>query len=141
MTAPAKTAEALMRSRYSAYVKGAIDYLIDTVLPEQRFDLDRKSVQEWSESAEWKGLEVKNSSGGEADSKGKVEFVARFRQGGLEHTHHEIGRFKRRDGKWYYVDGKVIPTVPAGAPISRNGPCPCGSGKKFKRCCAPPLTT
>ena len=40
--APAKTAEALMRSRYSAYVKGAIDYLIDTVLPEQRFDLDRK---------------------------------------------------------------------------------------------------
>ena len=134
----APTPEALMRSRYAAYVKGEIDFLMETIHPEHRHDLDRNSVQEWSSQAEWLGLEVKNSTGSESDSKGKVEFIARFRQGGLEHSHHELSRFKKVAGKWYYVDGKVTPTIPAGAVISRNGPCPCGSGKKYKRCCAPP---
>ena len=136
--ASAPTAEALMRSRYCAYVKGEIEYLIQTVQPDQRHDLDRKSVREWSEGAEWLGLEILNSNGGEADNKGQVEFIARFRQAGAEYAHHEISRFRKRDGCWFYVDGKIIPTPPPGGTFSRNAPCPCGSGKKYKRCCAPP---
>ena len=138
-SAIAPTAEALMRSRYCAYVKAEIEYLFQTVQPDQRIGLDRKSIREWSEGAEWLGLEILNSTGGEGDKLGQVEFIAKFRQDEVDHSHHEVSRFKKKDGKWFYVDGKVKPMIAEGATISRNGPCPCGSGKKYKRCCAPPV--
>lgn len=67
-----------------------------------------------------------------------VEFKARFKNDGLEQTHHEISRFRFDDGEkcWYYVDGKNIQTpVKAEPKIGRNDPCSCGSGKKYKKCC------
>ncbi|HYH19032.1 MAG TPA: YchJ family protein [Azospirillum sp.] len=131
----APTAEALMRSRYSAFVVGNIDYLHDTLLPETRDDFDRKSVTEWSQTAEWLGLQVKSTeAGGEGDEEGYVEFVARFKLNGQEAVHHETGHFSKRDGRWWYVDGALGPRPRHAAKVGRNDPCPCGSGKKYKKC-------
>ena len=52
--------------------------------------------------------------------------------------HHEIAEFRREDGKWVFFDGELVPQAPyvrKEAKIGRNDPCPCGSGKKYKKCC------
>ena len=106
----APTAEALMRSRYSAFVKGAIDYIQKTIPLLQRKDFDRRSTKQWSEQSEWLGLEVLSAKGGPEDKRGKVEFIARFKQNGIEHKLHEISSFEKIDGKWLYVSGKILDT-------------------------------
>jgi SEC-C motif domain protein len=66
-----------------------------------------------------------------------VEFVARYRMGGAEHAHHERATFQRHDGRWYFEDGDIVkarPVVREAPKVGRNEPCPCGSGKKFKKC-------
>src|SRR4051812_29326152 len=71
---PAPTALALMRSRYTAYVRCDLDYLAST----QRAPLDRRGAGIWSKATTWKGLEiVATEGGGEDDARGVVEFVAR----------------------------------------------------------------
>jgi SEC-C motif-containing protein len=76
--APAPTALALMRSRYTAYVRGAIDYLVETQSPETRAGLDRAAIERWSRETRWQGLEIVATERGDAaDSDGIVEFVAR----------------------------------------------------------------
>lgn len=107
-SASAPTAEALMRSRYSAFVKGEIDYIQKTIPLLQRKSFDRRSTKEWSEQSQWLGLEILSAKGGIEDKRGKVEFIARFQQNGVEHTLHEISSFEKIDGKWLYVSGKII---------------------------------
>jgi SEC-C motif domain protein len=135
---PATAAE-LMASRYVAYATGAIDYLISTHSPDTRHNVDRAATEQWSKQAEWQGLEIVRTEKGEAgDSTGEVEFIARYRRDGTEHVHHERSQFKRVDGKWFFVDGQHVahaPIVRGGPKIGRNDPCPCGSGKKYKKCC------
>jgi len=137
---PAPTAEALMRSRYTAYAKSAIDYLHDTLAPEARHDFDRKSVTHWSSQSQWHGLEiVSTEAGGSGDDKGYVEFIAHFTSEGERRAHRErsLFRFDKDDGRWYFVEEanrKPEPIVKGKQP-GRNDPCPCGSGKKFKKCC------
>ncbi len=136
--APAPTAEALMRSRYTAYVRCDIDYLENSLAPESRSDHDRKSAEQWAKSVEWQELTIVGcEAGGANDDEGMVEFKARFRQGQLDQTHHETSRFRRHDGGWVYVEGKVHhkPVVRSGPKLGRNDPCSCGSGKKYKQCC------
>ena len=133
------TAEALMRSRYSAYVGNAIDYLGDTLDPDHRDDWDRDATRRWSEGAEWLGLEIVSTDAGQpGDDQGWVEFVATFKEDDKVQRHHERSRFGWRDGRWYYVDG-VVPKPQTkrhqGPKVGRNDPCPCGSGKKYKKCC------
>jgi SEC-C motif-containing protein len=130
------TPEALMRSRYSAFATGNIDYLEQTLLPGTRDDFDRKQVTDWAANSEWTGLEVRSTEGGGPDEEdGIVEFVARFRTGGKEYVHHETSRFSRSDGRWWYVDGTMGPRPrTVAAKVGRNDPCPCGSGKKYKKC-------
>ena len=95
---PAPTAEALMRSRYSAYVLHLNDYLLATWHPSTRpTDLDDASTR-------WLGLDVKRHQQTGPDT-AIVEFVARFRAVGRGHRLHETSRFVREDGRWYYVDG------------------------------------
>ena len=85
----------------------------------------------------WVGLKINGTSGGGvADATGTVDFTARFKDqsdGGATRVHRENSRFRREDGLWVYVDGAVA-TTPVGK-TGRNDPCPCESGKKFKRCC------
>jgi SEC-C motif-containing protein len=138
-TRKAETAEQLMRSRYSAYVEGAIPYLRETLHPDHRKDYDEKSSREWSEKAEWHSLQILDTAaGGPEDEEGEVEFVAAFSLQGTRQEHHERSTFARRGGTWYFVSGKEVkpkPVVRESPKVGRNDPCPCGSGKKFKKCC------
>ena len=139
---PATTAAELMRSRYSAYVVGNIDYVVATHDPAQRDQVDREAATMWSQQSQWLGLEiVATEAGGPDDDAGVVEFIARFMLGGRPQQHHERSRFTRVDEgagpRWVYVDGEVQKARPVAreAPkVGRNEPCPCGSGKKYKKC-------
>jgi SEC-C motif-containing protein len=135
----AQTAEALMRSRFSAYVKRQYPYLGESLHPDHRHDYDPIATQRWADESDWLSLEIVNvANGGEQDDEGQVEFIATYREKGVIHPHHEQGNFRRHEGVWYYVDGKLVPqaTQRLEAPkVGRNDPCPCGSGKKYKKCC------
>ena len=105
---PAATALALMRSRYTAFVRGAIDYLLDTHDPSTRDSIDRASLTRFSKETSWLGLDiVATEKGGEHDDTGVVEFVARGVTRGQPFAQRERSRFRRVDGVWYYLDGKV----------------------------------
>ncbi|MBL8252023.1 MAG: YchJ family protein [Candidatus Competibacter sp.] len=97
------TAEALMRSRYSGYVLARKDYLLRTWHQSTRpgtLDLDDSSI------INWLGLKiVRTEAGGPDDARGVVEFVARYKVGGKAHRLHEISRFVREGGRWFYLDG------------------------------------
>jgi len=106
--ANAPTAEALMRSRYCAYVLGRIDYLVGTTLPAVRTTDLWVNYESTHKSIQWIGLDVVNTSqGGTTDKTGKVEFKASYIQDGVRSIHHEYSRFRRSGGNWYYVDGRV----------------------------------
>lgn len=99
----AGSAEALMRSRYSAYVLGLRDYLLVSWHPDTRPDtLDLDDTP----GLRWLGLDVKRHEDG-GDGSAVVEFVARHRIGGGKAKRlHEVSRFARVDGGWLYVDGE-----------------------------------
>lgn len=98
-----------MRSRYSAFVMGEIDYLKQSIHPDHRADFDPDAVRDWAKNSEWLGLKIINCSGGDKDdNEGTVEFMALFREKGNTYQHHEIGQFSRMNGVWYYVDGEVV---------------------------------
>lgn len=123
-----------MRSRYTAYVRGEIGYLLATHDASTRDNVDRAATEEWSRDTDWQGLEIlATEAGGETDDKGIVEFVVRGSTKGRPFAQRERSRFAKRDGAWFYVDGKLqLATAPAKP--GRNDPCPCGSGTKYKRC-------
>lgn len=136
--APAPTAEALMRSRFTAFVHGDLDYVESTHASAVRDSFNRSSAESMLETGKWVRLEVRDVAGGGVDDDaGTVEFVAHFRKGKDALVHHERSNFRRENGRWVYVDGKMNPKD---APrrvekVGRNDPCPCGSGRKFKKCC------
>ena len=102
---PAPTAEALMRSRYSAYVLKREDYLLATWHPSTRPAHLKLAAQQPAPS--WLGLSVKRHDDGSLEA--VVEFVARLRYGGGRAQRlHEVSRFLREDGRWYYVDGEIL---------------------------------
>jgi SEC-C motif-containing protein len=96
----APTAEALMRSRYSAYVRELGDYLQDTWHPSTR----PAAPPEFEPGLRWLGLEVKRHTK-LGDERAEVLFVARSKLGGRAHRLQECSRFVREAGRWYYVDG------------------------------------
>lgn len=133
------TAEALLRSRYSAFATGALEYIRETLHPDQRKDFDEKGARDWALNSEWLGLQIHSTDGGGAEEEsGHVDFVARYRQKGIPQEHREHAEFRKLDGKWYFWDAEFVKpeTVRREEPkVGRNDPCPCGSGKKFKKCC------
>lgn len=131
-----ETAEQTMRSRYSAYVKAAVDYLYDSTHPQHRKGYDHEGTKKWAENANWHGLEIVSSRGGEEDANGEVEFIATYSEDENEVRHHEIGKFRKLDGRWLFTEGKMVTSKPIiSSKIGRNDPCPCGSGNKYKKCC------
>ena len=135
---PATTAESLLRSRYSAFVKNEISYIKSTTHPEKLHEFNETEVREWSTESQWQKLNVNNVVGGtEEDEEGQIEFVANFKQNNQSHSHFEISTFKKLDGKWFFYDAQYNKgTVKRETPkVGRNEPCPCGSGKKYKKCC------
>ena len=133
------TAELLMKARYSAFAKNQIQFIADTHTPGTE-DFDVNEAREWATSSEWKGLRIVNTKQGtEEHDTGVVEFQALYAdKEGKDYLHHEISTFKKIDGNWYYDDGQIVGTGPlkrTTPKVGRNEPCPCGSGKKFKKCC------
>ena len=129
----APTAEALMRSRYVAYAQKNDDYVLKTWHPSTRPE-DSRPTQT---NATWISLTILGTEAGqEKDTEGVVEFRARCRIKGEAAGVDEASTFVKEDGKWYYVDGGGIqPVRTRESKVGRNDPCPCGSGKKYKKCC------
>lgn len=90
-----------MRSRYSAFVRGDVPYLLGTWHASTR-----PATLELDALAQWLGLEIRQYGQTGPDT-AEVEFVARFRVGGRAVRQHELSRFVREGGRWYYVDGDV----------------------------------
>lgn len=132
------TPENLMRSRYTAFCNKDTDYLIATLAPEKRDTLAltdrlRRDLAATMAATQWLGLRViasgRESGTGDPES-GFVEFTAFFEQKETFGQLHERSAFIRMEGRWYYRDGEILKPLP----LSKNQPCVCGSGLKFKRC-------
>lgn len=125
---PAPTPGRLMRSRYCAFVAHNSDYLRATWHPTCVYPSMVAELEESFARTRWLGLTIFEEADGRDQNEGFVSFVARFEESGVPGAIIERSRFGRIDGRWYYIDG-TRPT------FGRNAPCPCGSGKKFKKCC------
>jgi SEC-C motif-containing protein len=100
----AKTAQALMRSRYSAFCMHNQDYLLNTWHPSTRPESLAFETQQ-----QWLGLKVVHAAQGkEGDSKGTVEFVARYKINGRAYRLHENSEFLCEDGLWFYTQGTLF---------------------------------
>lgn len=123
----ASSAEQLMCSRYSAFALSKISYLIDTLHPNKHRADDEQTIDQTIEQTQWLGLKVINHK--QTGEKATVEFVAFYHQDPIGQL-HECSNFIKQNGRWYYVDGEVLPAIK----LSRNELCFCGSGKKIKKC-------
>ena len=128
----AVTAEALMRSRYTAYVVKDVNYLLRTW-----HSSTRPATMVPVTISDWYGLHiVRTQAGNESDTHGVVEFKAKAVYGKKILNLHEVSRFVKENNQWLYIDGDILESPPVVShKVGRNAPCPCGSGKKYKRCC------
>ena len=140
---PAPTAAKLMRSRYAAYALDKLDYIEATCAGPAAFAFDRAEAELLQLGTEWQGLEIlKTKRGREDDSEGTVTFTARYRHNGEDAALTETSQFRRIDGRWLYWDRDAKPdAAPQAATVGRNDPCPCGSGRKHKKCCGAPVSS
>lgn len=118
MAKPILTPELLMRSRYEAFVNMDGEYLARTTTQTTSTDMSAYK------NIEWLRLDVIDAHDD------IVEFKAFYRESDEMMVLHEISRFVQVDGEWKYDDGELLPSK-----IERNDICPCGSGKKYKKCC------
>lgn len=130
-----QTPEELMRSRYTAYTRVNIDYIERTMRSPALDRFDANETRKWAASLKWERLNVVDSHT-EGD-KGYVEFYAHFKGNNKKYAMREVSEFHRIEGAWYYVNGEdpkstIVHQTPS---LGRNDPCPCQSGKKYKKCC------
>ncbi|MGL5089144.1 MAG: YchJ family metal-binding protein [Cetobacterium sp.] len=132
-----KTAEELMRARYSAFETGDIDFIVKTHHPETKIDMDIEETKRWALESEWVSLEIISTEEGlEDDKEGIVEFKVSYKENGKDIVHHEKSKFIKVDGQWLYYGWLPLQgTIVKEEKIGRNDPCLCGSGKKYKKCC------
>lgn len=102
-TQKAPTAEALMRSRYSAYATHAAEYLLATTHISERKYYSKSEILNWATSNQWLQLEIIMAT------ENTVEFKAYFLDNKLQkQLHHERSTFKFENGSWFYVDGQFF---------------------------------
>ena len=128
------TPEELMRSRYTAYTEANIDYIVKTMQAPAANNFNKEEALQWAKQVKWINLEVLNT---QFDNlQGSVEFMAHYSYQGKKLCLHELSEFKKEKGQWYYTKGKTpVKSQNTSLKIGRNDPCPCGSNKKFKKCC------
>lgn len=126
----AQTAEQLMKSRYSAFAKQEIAYIVATTALGQQQALDVQAIAAWSKSNQWLKLEVVQAKEKLDKNHAQVEFKAHFHDGQQMQIHHEVSHFVYHVDQWYFLD----PTTDQ--QVTMKQPCICGSTKKFKQCCA-----
>jgi len=104
--AVAKTAEQLMRSRYTAFVLANINYLMNSHHPSTRPTKERRAILKWTKSVHWMGLHiVSTKAGSELDTEGWVEFKATYMEDNKAGCIHENSYFVKENGKWLYKSG------------------------------------
>ena len=149
----ASTPEQLMRSRYSAHVLKLVDFVVDTYHPSCGAQEQRAGIQD-SIDSDWCELRVLSTETGQNRDEGFVTFQAFLKEDDQLLCLEERSRFVRESGLWYYIDGTfperesesesesesedkhaASSTLTDTVKLGRNDPCPCGSGKKFKKCC------
>lgn len=129
-TATPETAEQLMRSRYTAFYNGEVEYLQKTLHSSKRTEESDKQYQEGVLNTQWLKLIILETEKGEgADTEGTVEFAAFYVDEEAGEI-HEKSKFIKEDGRWFYLSGHFLPFVKQ----QRNAECLCGSGRKFKKC-------
>ena len=106
-TQVANTPEDLMRSRYSAYALGRIDFIEHSMSGPALSQFNRQEAIDWSNSVKWLGLRIINAPTASSKS-GLVEYTAFYSQNKIPHTLHEISEFRKENGEWKYVTGKII---------------------------------
>ena len=127
----AQNAEQLMRSRYSAYATKAVDYLYQTQAPATRDSQLKQDIQAFAEQAKFLHLQVHQHKILD-DTHQQVEFTAIYQVQNQFQQLTELSDFILEDNQWYYQQGK---SDFISLKLGRNDPCPCQSGKKFKKCC------
>lgn len=121
-----------MRSRYSAYVTGNYQYVLDTYSSKSAATISLKDITESAEGTVWLRLDVEDAPA--YANTGSVTFCAIYRDGDQFYRLHEQSFFVRENTHWRYDTGIILKDSGLIKP-QRNAPCPCGSGKKFKTCC------
>ena len=138
-----ETAEALVRSRYTAYGSGHFDYLVETTHPDYREGITAEQLAQSAEGVHWHRLDIVGTAdnvpaGENGERYDVVDFYAFYELDGVLRQIGEKSFFSRKDGRLYYVDGAPLRGETYHRPepkVGRNDPCPCGSGKKYKKCC------
>lgn len=139
---PADTAEQLLRARYTAFTQGKVDYILSSHHSKTRHEVKREEIESWAKNSEWLSLEIfQVEEGKKEDDKGTIIFCAQYKDKGNGKTeeHREKSFFEKENGEWKFLDAHGIQIGPYRRPepkVGRNDPCPCGSGKKYKKCCA-----
>jgi len=128
-----------MRARYTSYVTGDVEFLSTSSTQEVQSEFDLEACKAWSAASEWHGLEILHTVDGQkGDKTGVVEFRALYTTNDEFCNHHEVSQFVNEKDGWKFASGELIsesPIVREEPKIGRNDPCPCGSGKKYKKCC------
>jgi SEC-C motif-containing protein len=125
----AETAEALMRSRYTAFVQKHEPHILASWHARTR----PKSLNFDDHPVVWLGLQIHDRQEGAAsDSSGTVDFTTSYLENGQLCRLREKSEFLKEDGLWFYLRGECQIKKEK---VERNQPCPCGSAKKFKKCC------
>jgi SEC-C motif-containing protein len=123
-----------MRSRFSAYVIKNYEYVLATYGPAQREKISIQQLQDSAAGTHWLKLEILKVT--QSSKLGTVEFIASYclDSDAEFYRMHEHSTFEKVDGKWFYIKGIMKDKSGKYLP-ARNEICPCGSDKKFKKCC------
>ncbi|KGD73143.1 hypothetical protein HA49_13205 [Tatumella morbirosei] len=124
----APNAESLMRSRYTAYQCGDVSWLVESWHKSQRSPAHEALISTNLSGTEWLGLNVISHDYNNDSNEAFVTFFARYCENNQTSAIYERSRFIREENHWYYIDGVHLQA-------GRNDTCPCGSGRKYKKCC------
>ncbi|MDD2324754.1 MAG: YchJ family metal-binding protein [Alphaproteobacteria bacterium] len=132
------TPESLVRARYSAHVLGKIEFIEKSSVGRAKAEFSRQDTERFLKDSTWNGLEIhRTESSGPEDETGVVELTFRMTHKGEDYEQRETAFFEKIKGCWFYenstLNQKKDPIRVA--QTGRNASCPCGSGKKFKKCC------
>ena len=134
----ARTPEELMRARYTAHCRRDYSFLVASSHPDHRHEVSEEKIAQWAAHVHWTGLTVHSATPGASENDGEVAFTAHYTVKDTPQELREDARFARVEGTWFYVDGRMHGPEPYRRDEprpGRNDPCPCGSVKKFKKCC------
>lgn len=130
-----KDAKSLLEARYQAFVDARLDFILESHHPDTRSQVDADAIRNWSENSRWLGLKIEEVTPHTDHT--HIRFTVRYERNHEIINHTEIAEFRMHEGRWYYYDSEFPnpETVRRqGAKIGRNDACPCGSGRKYKKC-------